>query len=460
MHSTVRNESDAENHFDEKRVAEHQEKAASYASEDTSEKVVWDGGYLGDLFGRRDITMIGPGAICVGIVIVATAHSFAQVVGGMALSRAGAGIRELTALSVIYNGVAFIGMALTHFPERNSTISRRPRSGVLREIDYMGAFLSISGVALLLVALQHGGLTHPWTSDVVLATLIIGVFLIIGFCVWERKLAKKLMIPRELFSGQTIVAITFAISFISGINFYSLINFFPATFSSLYNPDPIQVGLKGFGYGISVTAGAASVNALMTYLPKYNRELLLGSCVLMTAFIGALATATPNNAIQTVALGTIGGFGVGGVLVPAQTVAMTACPDHLIGTVVSLALAIRVIGGSIGYSIYFKVFKNKLTTALPTYVAGKAIAAGLRATSAVQFVTAFLTAPATAAKVEGVTAQVIAAAQRGAQEANAHAFYYVWVTSIASGLISVLLCLALPSNYKFLTNWVAAHIKH
>lgn len=188
MHSTMRNESNAENNFDEKHVAEHNEKASSYASEDSSEKVVWDArtvvalaslcllwyisifdrvidknemwsiltfvgsvrsrppfqaamtplltstgsqlplyflggmaltatswmpvantlalasvapfsGYLGDLFGRRNITMIGAGAIRVGIVIVATAHSFAQVVGGMALSGAGAGIGELTALS-------------------------------------------------------------------------------------------------------------------------------------------------------------------------------------------------------------------------------------------------------------------------------------------------------------------------------------------------------------------------
>jgi MFS family permease len=56
-------------------------------------------GSLGDLFGRRNITIIGALAICVGIVIVATAHSFAQVIAGMALSGAGAGIGELTALS-------------------------------------------------------------------------------------------------------------------------------------------------------------------------------------------------------------------------------------------------------------------------------------------------------------------------------------------------------------------------
>jgi hypothetical protein len=50
-----------------------------------------------------------------------------------------------------------------------------------------------------------------------------------------------------------------------------------------------------------------------------------------------------------VALGTIAGFGVGGVLVPPSTIAITVCPDRLIATTVALSLSIRVIGGSIGY---------------------------------------------------------------------------------------------------------------
>jgi hypothetical protein len=55
----------------------------------------------------------------------------------------------LTRIFSIYNGIAVIGIALFYFPERNSAESRRPRSEVLKEIDYMGAFLSITGVALL-----------------------------------------------------------------------------------------------------------------------------------------------------------------------------------------------------------------------------------------------------------------------------------------------------------------------
>lgn len=56
-------------------------------------------GYLQDLLGRRNITLFGSVIIMVGIALIGSAHSFGQAVGGMALSGAGAGICELTALA-------------------------------------------------------------------------------------------------------------------------------------------------------------------------------------------------------------------------------------------------------------------------------------------------------------------------------------------------------------------------
>jgi MFS family permease len=55
-------------------------------------------GHLTDIFGRRNITLIGSLLIMVGLVVTATAHSFAQAIAGMSLAGAGAGIGELTAL--------------------------------------------------------------------------------------------------------------------------------------------------------------------------------------------------------------------------------------------------------------------------------------------------------------------------------------------------------------------------
>lgn len=45
---------------------------------------------------------------------------------------------------------------------------------------------------------------------------------------------------------------------------------------------PIQVGVKGLGYSISITVGATVMNAMLTILKGHNRELLLISCILMS----------------------------------------------------------------------------------------------------------------------------------------------------------------------------------
>lgn len=56
-------------------------------------------GYLADIFGQRNIVLAGSLFIMTGLIIVATSHGFGQAVAGMAISGAGAGIGELTALA-------------------------------------------------------------------------------------------------------------------------------------------------------------------------------------------------------------------------------------------------------------------------------------------------------------------------------------------------------------------------
>ena len=51
----------------------------------------------------------------------------------------------------------------------------------------------------------------------------------------------------------------------------------------------------------------------------------------------------------------IGGLGIGGIVVPASIITTIICPDELIATVTALTLAIRVIGGALGYCIYYNV---------------------------------------------------------------------------------------------------------
>jgi hypothetical protein len=177
------------------------------------------------------------------------------------------------------------------------------------------------------------------------------------------------------------------------------------------------------------------------------------------AFSGALAVVTPTNPRTAVALGTIAGFGVGGVLVPPSTIAITVCPDRLIATTVALSLSIRVIGGSIGYTIYYNIFAEKLGKALPGNIAKAAVAAGLPVSDATSFVTTFLTTPGRITSVPGVTPKILAAATRASQDSYAYALSFVWYTSIAFGVVAIIAAGFLGNNRKYLTDRVAAKIR-
>lgn len=143
------------------------------------------------------------------------------------------------------------------------------------------------------------------------------------FVVWEYRFARFPMVPRELFKGQRIVGVAFVVAFVGGMNFYSSLNFFPLESSTVFTSDPVQVGLKGFASGLGVTLGATLVNAALSWLKEYNRELLIVSSVLMTVFGGALATVNPDSPEKLYIFAIFAGIGIGGVLVPAATVAIT-----------------------------------------------------------------------------------------------------------------------------------------
>ncbi|OQV07082.1 hypothetical protein CLAIMM_11566 [Cladophialophora immunda] len=465
-------------------------------------------GYLQDILGRRYMSLIGGVAIMIGIILIGTSHAFGQAVTGMSFAGAGGAIGELTALagtaelvpvkqrglylglvtffvvpfvpyvmysqllgtyhtwrwgmwiSLIYNGVCFVGIALTYFPRATRRGGGATKMQILKSIDYVGGLLSIIGLTLFLVALQAGGYSHPWSSAYVLGNLLIGIALVVTFVVWEYKFARNAMVPRELFQGQHIVAVSFLVAFVGGMNFYSSLNFFPLEASTVFPPDPVQVGLKGLAAAIGVTCGATVVNAALSWLKGYNRELLVGSCVLMTAFGGVLASVTPDTPGRLYGFAVLSGIGIGGVLVPAATIAITVAPDELIATCVALSLSIRVVGGSIGYSIYYNIFYHKLAAQLPIEVAEAAIQAGLPIASAKAFVEAFILDPAAAAEIPGVTPAVLEAAAIGTRWGYAYALKFVWYTSIAFGVCATIACLFLGNIKKYMTNRIAAQIIH
>ncbi|KAF9739472.1 trichothecene efflux pump, partial [Paraphaeosphaeria minitans] len=357
-----------------------------------------------------------------------------------------------------YDSADFIPASIDHPPPRPNS-QGLSRKQVLSEIDYIGGFLSISGMLLFMMGMQWGGYQYRWSSAHVLAPLILGAILIVAFVVWEGY-AKHPMFPKRLRQEPRILGLTLVITFISGANFFSILMFWPTQAFNVYGHDPVGVGLRGLPVGFAILAGACIVLWLLSLLRGHNKELLIAASILMTAGCGSLAIARVDNLHQLWGLLVLAGLGIGGIVVPASIISTIICPDDLIATVAALTLAVRVIGGSIGYCIYYNVFISKFVPAATHYIGGAmvtklditdtAIIGEAIAITGGSLLPALHELPGIK-DVPGAYELVVYAGQL----AYAEAYQYVYYVSIAFGGVSIIAACFLGDISKYMDDHVA-----
>ncbi len=113
--------------------------------------------------------------------------------------------------------------------------------------------------------------------------LILGIVLLIAFCVWETRFAKFPMFPARLKQDPRILALTLVITFVSGANFFSILMFWPSQAFSVYGQDPVGVGIRNLPVFFSILAGACIVLWLLTVFRGRVKVLMIVSAVCMTA---------------------------------------------------------------------------------------------------------------------------------------------------------------------------------
>ncbi|KAM3151717.1 hypothetical protein ABEW05_007925 [Botrytis cinerea] len=462
-------------------------------------------GALSDLFGRRYIAIFGAGLIVIGMIVCSTAHSMNIFIGGMAIAGAGAGINELTALAATselaptakrgkyvavliftilpftpsvlwaqliasnsswrYVGLfcglwAFMGLVITaifYFPPPRVNSDGLSRKEIISQIDFVGGFLSIVGLLLFVAGLLWGGYQYPWASAHVLVPLILGVAFIVAFCFWEVYGAKNPMFPARLRKEPRILALTLVITFISGANFFSVLLFWPTQAFNVYGHDPIGVGIRGLPVGFSILVGACVVLWLLSVFRGGNRMLMIISSCMMTAGCGALAAANLNNINAVYGILVVAGLGIGGIVVPASIITTIICPDDLIATIAALTLAIRVVGGAIGYTTYYNVFLSKFIPELSVKIALACYKNDIFDMEIIGHI-AELTGASLLDEIlplVGNNVTIWNEVVLAGQEAYATAYPWVYYVSIAFGAVSIIASIGLGDISKYMDDHVA-----
>ncbi|KAK4189227.1 putative transporter [Podospora australis] len=450
-------------------------------------------GNLSDLFGRRWVAVAGNSLIVLGQILCGSAVKMDTFIAGMALSGLGTGMNELTALAgvaemvpvsqrgyyvagmiitilpfllsvlwaqliahystwryiaVVTTGWALAGLVMTllfyHPPPRVVSESATKRD-VLRKMDFVGGILSILGLLGLEMGLLGGGYRVSWSSAQVLVPLVLGIGFLMALGGWERWGTEYPMVPRSMGKHSWTLVLTLIITFISGANFFSVIMIWPSEAYNIYGHDPVGVGIRGMPFAFGTLAGCVVSLVLLSWFRGHIKWILFSASLLMTAGCGGLAAARTDNIQAVYGILFVAGIGVGGIVVPASMVTGIICPPDIIATITALTIAIRLVGGAIGYAVYYNVFVAKLIPELMTLVGATCFRLGITDRRLIGEIIELTGASLIEEirHVPGVTEegwkQIVAAGQ----VAYSHAYPWAYYCSIAFGAVSMLASLFL-----------------
>jgi hypothetical protein len=116
-------------------------------------------------------------------------------------------------------------------PKRHTRLDHLSVWQKIRQLDLPGFGLLTSGLTLLLVGLNLGGGLYAWTNARVLATMITGLVILIGFGAYEWKGTKTGILHHDLFKGGKAEGRTYGICigliFMEGIVGFSFLVYYP-----------------------------------------------------------------------------------------------------------------------------------------------------------------------------------------------------------------------------------------
>jgi MFS family permease len=463
---------------------------------------------LADLWGRRLPLLLASSAACIGSVIVSRSTTMGMALAGNVIascsfasapllfavaseivprryrpiSQAGInGMFSLTGVVVLLAGtylcqnylhgwrilwyvcagVSALATLLTFLfynpPPRVLQASLTLKQKVKR-VDWVGVLTLPVGLTLFVMALTWSENPFPWSDEHILGPFIVGSIVLMFVIYYEWKVKTDGLFHRQLFKkSRNFPLALFAIS-VEGASFFAVNAFFPTEIGSLFELDPMDVGIRFSIAFVSSTVAALLVAWYSSRWKAIRVPLLLGFTCFIVAFsmsvvlyaqsvnlhnntnedIGLLMSINVgSSAVIWVASATIG-FGLGSVVTPLTTAAQFSAPPELITISTGALLCLRTFGAGIILPVINSVFNSQMKKNVPANIAERVLPLGLGPEQLGDFITALNAHNQTLiAAIPGVTPQIIEAGIQGLKAALVSSFRMLWITPLVISAIAL-----------------------
>ncbi|KAF1814947.1 MFS general substrate transporter [Eremomyces bilateralis CBS 781.70] len=286
-------------------------------------------GKVSDIFGRKPILLVANAVFLLGSIISGASNGIGMLIAGRAIQgMGGGGVVVLVNVCVsdlwsvrdrgLYLGIvgAIWAVASALGPVFGGIFAERvnwrwcfwinlPIDGVaiillllfldvhnphtpliqgLLSIDYAGTFTVATATVCVMLGLQFGGVTYPWSSVPVILLLVFGILTFGLFIFTQWKISPSPTIPLRIFSNRSNFS-ALGVCFFDAIVFNSVAYFLPLYFQLVLRQGPLASGLLMLSLAIPLSVISAASGFLMQRTGRYL-ELLRSGMALMTLGVG------------------------------------------------------------------------------------------------------------------------------------------------------------------------------
>ncbi len=245
-------------------------------------------------------------------------------------------------------------------------------SRVHHAIDYVGTALLAAGLSAIVLGTSLGGVSFGWGSNMIVGLGAVGVVLLAGFLVFERR-AREPVLPPRLFANRVFV-VTSAIGFVVGFALFGAVTYLPLFLQVVKGASPTGSGLQLLPLmgGLLITSIGSGL--IITRTGRYKPFPIAGTALMVVGLL-LLATLDFMSATATIfAFMFVLGLGLGMVMQVLVLAVQNAVDYSDLGVATSGATLFRSIGGSLGTATLGAIFSNRLQSELASHLPAGAVA--------------------------------------------------------------------------------------
>ena len=362
-------------------------------------------------WGRRPLLLIALTLFTVGSIVCAVSHNFTTMLVGRSIQGTGAGgilslteilitdmvpLRErgnyFALISIVWAigsvsgplvggalatadawrwifylnlpvvATGFVGIvAFLHLENRHRTLREK-----FLEIDYIGSVIFVASATSFLMGITWGGVMFAWDSWRTLVPILLGIFGIVLFVLWESKHEAFAILPLSIFKNKD-TNIAYFIDFVHGIVLWAILYYMPLFFEGAQDFSPILAGVSALPQSLTVVPCAMLVGVVAAKTGRYRWAIWAG-WMLTTFGSGLLYLLEPTTKIPSwIFLMLVPGIGIG-LLFPAMALAIQASvPPKNIAIAAAMFTFFRCFGETIGVAIGGVIFQNRMASNLANH---------------------------------------------------------------------------------------------